>query len=252
MRQRRRWTPSSPISPRASRGVRPNSPGAGPGQDREREGTSIAEKDTTRVNERIRVREILVIGAEGEQLGVMTPEDAIVKAQESGLDLVEVAPNARPPVCRIMDYGKYKYEQKKKAAAGKAKGKGRTAQLKEVKMRPATDEHDLQFKLKNARKFLIEGDKVKVTVMFKGREMAHRKAGYDKLDQVRAVLGDLVTVESNPQMMGRALSMTLVPNREVAEAARRADEQEAARQAAADAEQAALAAAAEAAKETHA
>ncbi|MFI5318066.1 MAG: translation initiation factor IF-3 [Myxococcota bacterium] len=232
--------------------MRPNSPGAGPGQDREREGTSIAEKDTTRVNERIRVREILVIGAEGEQLGVMTPEDAIVKAQESGLDLVEVAPNARPPVCRIMDYGKYKYEQKKKAAAGKAKGKGRTAQLKEVKMRPATDEHDLQFKLKNARKFLIEGDKVKVTVMFKGREMAHRKAGYDKLDQVRAVLGDLVTVESNPQMMGRALSMTLVPNREVAEAARRADEQEAARQAAADAEQAALAAAAEAAKETHA
>jgi translation initiation factor IF-3 len=198
------------------------------------------------------VREILVIGAEGEQLGVMTPEAAMLKAQESGLDVVEVAPNARPPVCRIMDYGKYKYEQKKKAAAGKAKGKGRTAQLKEVKMRPATDEHDLQFKLKNARKFLIEGDKVKVTVMFKGREMAHRKAGYDKLDQVRAVLGDLVTVESNPQMMGRALSMTLVPNREVAEAARRADEQEAARQAAADAEQAAQALAADGAKETHA
>lgn len=203
------------------------------------------------MNERIRVREILVIGAEGEQLGVMTPEDAMAKAQESGLDLVEVAPNARPPVCRIMDYGKYKYEQKKKAAAGKAKGKGRTAQLKEVKMRPATDEHDLQFKLKNARKFLIDGDKVKVTVMFKGREMAHRKAGYDKLDQVRAVLGDLVTVEANPQMMGRALSMTLVPNREVAEAARRADEQEAARQAVADAEEAAKAAAATV-EETHA
>jgi translation initiation factor IF-3 len=180
------------------------------------------------------VREILVIGAEGEQLGVMTPEAALVKAQEVGLDLVEVSPNAKPPVCRIMDYGKYKYEQKKKAAAGKAKGKGRTAQLKEVKMRPATDEHDLQFKLKNARRFLIEGDKVKVTVMFKGREMAHRKAGYDKLDQVRAVLGDLVTVESNPQMLGRALSMTLVPNREVAEALRRAEEQEAARQAAAE------------------
>jgi translation initiation factor IF-3 len=191
------------------------------------------------VNERIRVREILVIGAEGEQLGTMSPEVALAKAQEVGLDLVEVAPNARPPVCRIMDYGKYKYEQKKKAAAGKAKGKGRTAQLKEVKMRPATDEHDLQFKLKNARRFLIEGDKVKVTVMFKGREMAHRKAGYDKLDQVRAVLGDLVTVESNPQMLGRALSMTLVPNREVAEAARKAEEQEAARQAA---EEAALAA----------
>jgi len=198
------------------------------------------------------VREILVIGAEGEQLGVMTPEDAMAKALEVGLDLVEVSPNAKPPVCRIMDYGKYKYEQKKKAAAGKAKGKGRTAQLKEVKMRPATDEHDLQFKLKNARRFLIEGDKVKVTVMFKGREMAHRKAGYDKLDQVRAVLGDLVTVESNPQMLGRALSMTLVPNREVAEAARRADEQEAARQAAAEEAERAAQAAAEPAKETHA
>ncbi len=203
------------------------------------------------MNERIRVREILVIGAEGEQLGTMSPEVALAKAQEVGLDLVEVAPNARPPVCRIMDYGKYKYEQKKKAAAGKAKGKGRTAQLKEVKMRPATDEHDLQFKLKNARRFLIDGDKVKVTVMFKGREMAHRKAGYDKLDQVRAVLGDLVTVESNPQMLGRALSMTLVPNREVAEAARKAEEQEAARQAAEEAERAAQAAA-EPAKETHA
>jgi translation initiation factor IF-3 len=198
------------------------------------------------------VREILVIGAEGEQLGVMTPEDAMAKALEVGLDLVEVSPNAKPPVCRIMDYGKYKYEQKKKAAAGKAKGKGRTAQLKEVKMRPATDEHDLQFKLKNARRFLIEGDKVKVTVMFKGREMAHRKAGYDKLDQVRAVLGDLVTVESNPQMLGRALSMTLVPNREVAEAARRADEQEAARQAAAEEAERAAQVAAETAEETHA
>lgn len=198
------------------------------------------------------MREILVIGAEGEQLGVMTPEDAMAKALEVGLDLVEVSPNAKPPVCRIMDYGKYKYEQKKKAAAGKAKGKGRTAQLKEVKMRPATDEHDLQFKLKNARRFLIDGDKVKVTVMFKGREMAHRKAGYDKLDQVRAVLGDLVTVESNPQMLGRALSMTLVPNREVAEAARRAEEQEAARQAAAEEAARAAQAAAELAKETHA
>jgi translation initiation factor IF-3 len=198
------------------------------------------------------VREILVIGANGEQLGVMTPEAALIEAQEVGLDLVEVSPNAKPPVCRIMDFGKYKYEQKKKAAAGKAKGKGRTAQLKEVKMRPATDEHDLQFKLKNARRFLIDGDKVKITVMFKGREMAHRKAGYDKLDQVRAVLGDLVTVESNPQMLGRALSMTLVPNREVAEALRRQEEQEAARQAAAEEADRAARAAEVQAKETHA
>jgi translation initiation factor IF-3 len=184
------------------------------------------------VNERIRVREILVIGAEGEQLGTMSPEVALAKAQEVGLDLVEVAPNARPPVCRIMDYGKYKYEQKKKAAAGKAKGKGRTATLKEVKMRPSTDDHDLQFKVKNARRFLIDGDKVKVTVMFRGREMAHRKNGYDKLDHVKKLLGTLVTVEAPPQMNGRFLSMVLVPHREAVEAARRAEEA-AAREAAA-------------------
>ena len=184
------------------------------------------------MNERIRAREVRVIGLEGEQLGDMTSDDARRLAEEAGFDLVEVAPNARPPVCRIMDYGKYKYEQKKKAAAGKAKGKGRTAVLKEVKMRPSTDEHDLQFKMKNARRFLLDGDKVKVTVMFRGREMAHRKSGYDKLDHVKKLLGTLVTVEAPPQMNGRFLSMVLVPNREAVEAARRAEEA-AAREAAA-------------------
>jgi translation initiation factor IF-3 len=169
-----------------------------------------------------------LIGLEGEQLGVMTSEEARARAEEAGFDLVEVAPNARPPVCRIMDYGRYKYEQKKKAAAGKARGKGRAATLKEVKMRPNTDEHDLQFKLKNARRFLMEGDKVKVTVMFRGREMAHRRNGYDKLDQVKQMLGNLVTVEAPPQMMGRFLSMVLVPNREAVEAARKAEAAQAA------------------------
>jgi len=154
----------------------------------------------------------------------MTPEDARVRAEEEGFDLVEVAPNSRPPVCRIMDYGKYKYEQKKKAQAGKSKGKGRAATLKEVKMRPSTDEHDLAFKLKNARRFLLEGDKVKVTVMFRGREMAHRRNGYAKLDQVKEMLGELVTVENPAQMSGRFLSMILVPNREAVEAARRLEE----------------------------
>jgi translation initiation factor IF-3 len=192
----------------------------------------ISEKDTTRVNERIRAREVRVIGLDGEQLGDMTSDEARRLAEEAGFDLVEVAPNARPPVCRIMDYGKYKYEQKKKAAAGKAKGKGRTAVMKEVKMRPSTDEHDLQFKMKNARRFLLDGDKVKVTVMFRGREMAHRKSGYDKLDHVKKLLGTLVTVEAPPQMTGRFLSMVLVPNREAVEAARRAEEA-AAREAAA-------------------
>jgi translation initiation factor IF-3 len=205
-------------------------PGASPEPP---EDDPISEKDTTRVNERIRAREVRVIGLEGEQLGDMSSEEARRLAEEAGYDLVEVAPNARPPVCRIMDYGKYKYEQKKKAAAGKAKGKGRTAVLKEVKMRPSTDEHDLQFKMKNARRFLLDGDKVKVTVMFRGREMAHRKAGYDKLDHVKKLLGTLVTVEAPPQMNGRFLSMVLVPNREAVEAARRAEEA-AAREAAAE------------------
>lgn len=177
------------------------------------------------MNERIRAREIRLIGNDGEQLGTMTPEEARARAEEEGLDLVEVAPNARPPVCRIMDYGKYKYEQKKKAQAGKAKGKGRAASLKEVKMRPNTDDHDLAFKLKNARKFLMEGDKVKVTVMFRGREMAHRRVGYDKLDQVKGMLGELVTVENPPQMTGRFLSMILVPNREAVEVLRRQEEE---------------------------
>ena len=183
------------------------------------------------MNERIRAREIRLIGADGEQLGVVTPEEGRARADEEGYDLVEVAPNANPPVCRIMDYGKYKYEQKKKAAAGKAKGKGRAAALKEVKMRPGTDDHDLAFKLKNARRFLMDGDKVKVTVMFRGREMAHRRNGYAKLDQVKELLGELVTIENPPQMTGRFLSMILVPNREAVEAARRkAAQQEAARQ----------------------
>ena len=183
------------------------------------------------MNERIRAREIRLIGADGEQLGVVTPDEGRTRAEEEGYDLVEVAPNASPPVCRIMDYGKYKYEQKKKAAAGKARGKGRAASLKEVKMRPSTDDHDLAFKLKNARRFLMDGDKVKVTVMFRGREMAHRRNGYAKLDQVKELLGELVSMENPPQMTGRFLSMILVPNLEAVEAVRRkAAQEEAARQ----------------------
>jgi len=169
-------------------------------------------RDTTRINDRIRAREIRVIGADGEPIGVMTPEDALQRAIEEGLDLVEVAPNAQPPVCRIMDYGRYKYEQKKKANKGKAKS--HSASLKEVKLRPRTDEHDLGFKLRNARKFLMEGDKVKVTLMFRGREMVHRHLGYEQLDVVKERLADIAKVENPPRMEGRFLSMILVPDRE--------------------------------------
>ena len=161
----------------------------------------------------IRAPEIRVIDAEGQQLGVMTPDDAIQKAEEVGLDLVEVAPGSRPPVCRIMDYGRYKYEQKKKSG----KGKGHTASLKEVKLRPRTDQHDLDFKLKNARRFLLDGDKVKITVMYRGRELVHREIGRKQLDRVVELLGAIAVVESSPRMEGRLLSMILVPNREVIE-----------------------------------
>lgn len=142
----------------------------------------------------------------------MTPVDAIQRAQERGLDLVEVAPNAAPPVCRIMDYGKYKYELKKKAAVSKQKA--HAAIMKEVKLRPRTDEHDLEFKLKNARRFLMEGDKVKVTLMFRGREIVHTEFGRDQLDKVKSMLADIAAVENPPRMEGRFLSMILVPNRE--------------------------------------
>jgi len=166
----------------------------------------------------IRAPEIRVIGDEGEQLGVMTPEVALERADEVGLDLVEVAPGSRPPVCRIMDYGRYKYEQKKKAG----KGRGHAASLKEVKLRPRTDQHDLDFKLKNARRFLMDGDKVKVTVMYRGREMVHRQLGREQLDKVVELLGPLAAVENPPRMEGRFLSMILVPNREAVEAEKRA------------------------------
>ncbi len=176
------------------------------------------------MNERIRVREVRVIGADGEQLGVMTPEDAIVLAREGGLDLVEVAANSRPPVCRIMDYGKFKYEQKKKNASKKS----HSATLKEVKLRPGTDQHDLNFKLNNARKFLMEGDKVKVTVMFRGREMVHTYRGREQLNAVLEQLGPIAKLESSPRMEGRFMSMILVADREAVAEAKRAAEKESA------------------------
>jgi len=153
-----------------------------------------------------------VVDEDGSQLGVMTPWDAMQKAQERGLDLVEVASNANPPVCRIMDYGKYKYELKKKQAASKAKAHAAT--LKEVKLRPRTDDHDLDFKVRGARRFLLEGDKVKVTLMFRGREIVHTSLGFEQLDRVKVMLADVANVESTPRLEGRFMSMILVPNRE--------------------------------------
>ncbi len=164
-----------------------------------------------------------MIGADGEQLGVMPPEEALVIAREGGLDLVEVAANSRPPVCRIMDYGKFKYEQKKKGANKKS----HSATLKEVKLRPGTDQHDLNFKLNNARKFLMEGDKVKVTVMFRGREMVHTYRGREQLDAVLEQLSPIAKLETSPRMEGRFMSMILVADREAVAEAKRLAEAEA-------------------------
>ena len=146
-----------------------------------------------------------MIGADGEQLGVMSPEDAMVIAREGGLDLVEVAANSRPPVCRIMDYGKYKYEQKKKDRASKKKQ--HQVEVKEVRVRPKIAEHDIQVKVRRARKFLEEGDKVQINCLFRGREMAHKEIGIDVMRHVFSFLEDIAKVEREPHLEGRRMVM---------------------------------------------
>jgi len=152
-----------------------------------------------------------VVDDEGGQLGILSLEEALVAAQERGLDLVEVSPNAAPPVCRIMDYGKYKYQASKKAA--EAKKKTAKVELKEVKMRPKTDEHDFQFKVKHARRFLEEGNKVKVTVMFRGREVTHPEFGQRLMEKVAEEIQDIGTVESTSRLMGRFMTMVIAPKK---------------------------------------
>ncbi len=171
-------------------------------------GDTIAKQETN-INRAIRAREVRVIDEEGGQLGVMSLSDALVAAEGRGLDLVEVSPTAAPPVCRIMDYGKYKYQASKRAA--EAKKKTARVELKEVKMRPKTEEHDFQVKLRHARRFLEEGNKVKVTVMFRGREMTHPEFGVKLLEKVAEEIKDIGQVESMPQRMGRFMNMVIAP-----------------------------------------
>lgn len=149
--------------------------------------------------------------AQGEQLGVVSLYDALAKAEEAELDLVEIAPNATPPVCRIMDYGKYKYEKSKKDHAAKLKQK--QIQVKEVKFRPGTDENDYQVKLKNLIRFLNDGDKAKITLRFRGREMAHQEIGMAQLKRVEADLGEIAVVEQFPKLEGRQMIMMLAPKK---------------------------------------
>ena len=170
-----------------------------------------------RINERIRTREIRVIGADGTQLGIMPPDEALRVAQQGGLDLVEVSPDAAPPVCRILDYGKYRYQLNKKAHD--AKKKQRTIQVKEVKFRPKTDEHDYEFKRNNIIRFLSKSMKVKATVIFRGRENVHRDIGHRILRRLREEVGELGTVESEPRQEGPFLYMILAPKKTTGAAA---------------------------------
>ncbi len=166
--------------------------------------------DRTRVNETIRMSPIRLIDPDGNQLGIVPLDAARENARELGLDLVEVAPNARPPVVRIMDYGKHKYEEQKQAK--EAKKRQHTVDVKELKFRPGTDAHDFDFKMRNARKFLKQGNKVKVTVRYRGREMRRPEQGLEMLDSVAEALEDLAVVESRTtRIEGRQLHMMLAP-----------------------------------------
>lgn len=168
----------------------------------------MAERDP-RINHRIRAPEVRVIDPDGTQLGVMSIDEAMDKADEFALDLVEVAPQARPPVCRIMDYGKYKYQQKKRSSD--AKKNASRVELKEVKLRPKTDKHDIETKLRHARKFLEARNRVKFTIMFRGREITHPELAEQMLIEAADALSDIANVDQTPRLEGRNMTMFLSP-----------------------------------------
>ena len=171
--------------------------------------TTPPSKGGPRVNEAIDVPNVRLIGAEGENIGVVTTTEAMGHADEAGLDLVEISPNADPPVCKILDYGKFKYEAQKKA--NEARKKQKIIEIKEIKMRPGIDSHDYDVKMRAMNRFLGDGDKVKVTLRFRGREMAHQDLGMNVLNRVRDDLEAQSKVEQYPRMEGRQMVMVLVP-----------------------------------------
>lgn len=168
---------------------------------------AVEAKDQQRINEKIRTSPVRVIGADGAQLGILATEDALAAARQANLDLVEVAPTEDPPVCRIMDYGKFKYQQKKR----QHKGHSHQVKLKEIRVRPKTGEHDIKVKVNRARDFLAHKDKVLVSVMFRGRELAHIQEGRRVLDEILSQLEDVARVESPPTQQGRRIACTLAP-----------------------------------------
>ena len=171
----------------------------------------IAIDKQTRLNEDITASEVRLIGSDGEQIGIVPVKEALKTAEDKELDLVEIVPTAKPPVCRVMDYGKHLFEENKKKHAAKKKQK--QIQIKEVKFRPGTDEGDYQVKLRNAIRFLEQGDKVKVTLRFRGREMAHQELGTQMLKRIEEDLSELSNVEQYPKMEGRQMIMVLGPKK---------------------------------------
>lgn len=165
----------------------------------------------TRINDDIRVPEVRVIGEDGAQLGILTMEDAQERARQLNLDLVEVAPEASPPVCRIMNYGKYLFQQSKKAH--EAKKRQKQFQIKEIKFRPNTDEHDYQFKKRHVERFLKDGDKVKITIIFRGRERAHKQNGVRIIDRLKAELSEMAILETLPKMEGIRMIAVFAPDK---------------------------------------
>ncbi len=190
----------------AERGAGGRSPGSA--TELQAEEGEISDK-RVRVNEQIRISPIRLIQDDGEQIGIVSIDEARARASERGMDLVEVAPEARPPVVKMMDYGKYKYEAAR--AAREARKKQHTIQVKEVKFRPGIEEHDYEFKIRHARRFLDEGNKVKLTMMFRGRQVTHPELGLEVLSRVTEDLQDVAKVESQPSFEGRTMSMVLAP-----------------------------------------
>ena len=162
-----------------------------------------------RINEAIRAREVRLIDENGQNLGIVSRFEALERASAAGLDLVEVSPDANPPVCKILDFGKFKYQEQKKAA--EARKHQKIVEVKEIKMRPSIDDHDYDVKMRSIKRFFDEGDKVKITLRFRGREMAHQHIGYDLLQRVKADLGDLAKVEAEPRLEGHQMVMVLAP-----------------------------------------
>lgn len=172
------------------------------------EGKTISE---LMINDQIRDKEVRLIGESGEQLGIMSAKDALKLAEEAGVDLVKIAPTANPPVCRIVDYGKYKYEQLRKEK--EAKKKQRTVEVKEVRLSPNIDTNDLNTKVNNAKKFIAKGNKVKITLRFRGREMAHMQQSKHILDDFAQMLADVASIEKPAKQEGRSISMVLTEKR---------------------------------------